>query len=107
MTERPARPDVSVRPLAESDLPAADEIMRVAFGTFLGVPEPRTFMGDAASVQPRWRSNPTAAFAAELDGTLATAHSWVRTLQRAGGASVSSGHSPSVRTSGISVSGPK
>src|ERR1700730_4748182 len=68
MTERPARPDVSVRPLAESDLPAADEIMRVAFGTFLGVPEPRTFMGDAAFVQPRWRSNPTAAFAAELDG---------------------------------------
>src|ERR1700758_3495280 len=70
MTERPARPDVSARPVAESDLPAADEIMRVAFGTFLGVPEPRTFMGDAAFVQPRWRSNPTAAFAAELDGTL-------------------------------------
>src|ERR1700730_4279075 len=68
MTERPARPDVSVRPLAESDLPAADEIMRVAFGTFLGVPEPRTFMGDAAFVQPRWRSTPTAAFCAELDG---------------------------------------
>jgi len=70
MAERAARPDVSVRPLAESDLPAADEIMRVAFGTFLGVPEPRTFMGDAALVRPRWRSNPTAAFAAELDGTL-------------------------------------
>ena len=70
MAERVARPDVSVRPLAESDLPVADEIMRVAFGTFLGVPEPRTFMGDAALVRPRWRSNPTAAFAAELDGTL-------------------------------------
>ena len=70
MAERAARHDVSVRPLVESDLPVADEIMRVAFGTFLGVPEPRTFMGDAAFVQPRWRSNPTAAFAAELDGTL-------------------------------------
>src|SRR5215469_15400089 len=71
MAERAPGADVSVRPLAESDLPSADEIMRVAFGTFLGVPEPRTFMGDAAFVQPRWRSNPTAAFAAELDGTLA------------------------------------
>jgi GNAT superfamily N-acetyltransferase len=61
---------VSVRPLAERDLPKADEIMRVAFGTFLGMPEPRTFMGDAAFIQPRWRSNPAAAFAAELDGAL-------------------------------------
>src|SRR5215831_17417944 len=70
MTDRAARPAVFVRPLAERDLPSADEIMRVAFGTFLGVPEPRSFMGDAAFVRPRWRSNPTAAFAAELDGTL-------------------------------------
>jgi hypothetical protein len=70
MGERAPRHAVSVRPLAESDLSAADEIMRVAFGTFLGVPEPRTFMGDAAFVQPRWRSNPIAAFAAEFDGTL-------------------------------------
>jgi GNAT superfamily N-acetyltransferase len=44
--------------------------MRVAFGTFLGVPEPRTFMGDAAFVKPRWCSNPAGAFAAEMDGTL-------------------------------------
>lgn len=61
---------VSVRPLTESDLPAADEIMRVAFGTFLGMPEPRNFMGDAAFIQPRWRSNPAAAYAADLGGTL-------------------------------------
>lgn len=68
--ERAAPPDVAVRPMRESDLPAADEIMRVAFGTFLGMPEPRTFMGDAAFVEPRWRSNPAGAFAAETNGTL-------------------------------------
>jgi GNAT superfamily N-acetyltransferase len=62
--------DVVVRPLRESELRSADEVMRVAFGTFLGVPEPRTFMGDAAFVQSRWRSNPAAAFAAEANGTL-------------------------------------
>jgi hypothetical protein len=33
--------------MRESDLPAADEIMRVAFGTFLGMPEPRAFTEDA------------------------------------------------------------
>lgn len=70
MAESATRPDVVVRPLRESDLPAADEIMRVAFGTFLGMPEPRTFMGDAAFVQPRWRSNPGGAIAAEAHGTL-------------------------------------
>lgn len=68
--ERGPRPDVVVRPLRENDLPAADEIMRVAFGTFLGMPEPRTFMGDAAFIRPRWRSNPAGAFAAETDSTL-------------------------------------
>jgi hypothetical protein len=31
---------VYVRPLAEEDLDEADRICRVAFGTFLGVPEP-------------------------------------------------------------------
>jgi len=61
---------IIVRPLRESDLAAADEIMRVAFGTFIGLPEPRAFMGDAAFIEPRWRSNPAGAFAAEVDGTV-------------------------------------
>jgi len=29
---------VSVRPLQENDLPTADHVMRLAFGTFLGLP---------------------------------------------------------------------
>lgn len=59
-----------VRPLQESDLPAADHIMRLAFGTFLCLPEPISFMGDAGFVNTRWKANPDAAFAAEVDGKL-------------------------------------
>ena len=68
--EDPASPDASVRPLKESDLDEADRIMRLAFGTFIGLPEPTQFMGDADYVHTRWRTNPAAAFAAEVDGRL-------------------------------------
>jgi len=44
-----------VRPLSAEDLPAADRVMRLAFGTFLGMPDPSQFMGDAAYVQSRFR----------------------------------------------------
>jgi GNAT superfamily N-acetyltransferase len=63
--------DVLVRPLREGDLSEADRIMRLAFGTFLGLPEPMTFMGDAGYVRTRWKADPAAAFAAEVDGELA------------------------------------
>jgi GNAT superfamily N-acetyltransferase len=59
---------VSVRPLAEPDLDRADEIFRVAFGTFLGVPEPETFFGTADYVRTRWAADPHAAFAATVEG---------------------------------------
>ena len=59
---------VSVRPLPEAELPAADRIFRLAFGTFLGLPDPLAFMGDAEYVRARWRADPAAAFAAELGG---------------------------------------
>ena len=64
------RLDISVRPLQESDLPTADHIMRLAFGTFLGLPEPASFMGDASYVRTRWHADPTAAFGAEVGGEL-------------------------------------
>ena len=60
--------DILVRPLREPDLPAADHIMRLAFGTFLGLPEPTSFLGDAGYVRTRWLAAPTAAFAAEVGG---------------------------------------
>jgi GNAT superfamily N-acetyltransferase len=59
---------VSVRPLREADLDRADEIVRAAFGTFLGIPDP---FGTADYVHTRFAADPQAAFAATLDGELA------------------------------------
>ena len=62
--------DLSVRPLAETDLDTADHIFRLAFGTFIGLPDPSAFMGDAGYVRTRWRANPSAAFGAYIDGAV-------------------------------------
>ena len=61
---------LKVRPLQEAELGEADRIMRLAFGTFLGLPDPTAFMGDADYVRTRWVADPTGALAAELDGRL-------------------------------------
>jgi predicted N-acetyltransferase YhbS len=60
--------DVTIRPLVEADLDVADRIMRLAFGTFVGLTDPTTFLGDGRYVHHRFRADPTSAFAAELDG---------------------------------------
>jgi GNAT superfamily N-acetyltransferase len=60
--------DVSIRPLQEGDLDVADRVMRIAFGTFLGAPDPIMVFGDAEYVRPRFAAEPSWAFAAELDG---------------------------------------
>ena len=54
--------------MREADLGRADEIVRVAFGTFLGVPDP---FGTADYVHTRFAADPHAAFAATVDGELA------------------------------------
>jgi hypothetical protein len=41
--------------------------MRLAFGTFIGLPEPMSFMGDAAYIRNRWLARREAAFAAAVD----------------------------------------
>ena len=61
---------VSVRPLREQDLPAGDRIFRVAFGTFLGMPEPETFLEGRDFIRSRWRTKPTGALGAECNGEL-------------------------------------
>jgi GNAT superfamily N-acetyltransferase len=68
-----SRPDdrIIVRLLQEKDLDAADRIMRLAFGTFIGLPEPEKFMGDADYARSRWRTDPAAAFAVELNDAIA------------------------------------
>lgn len=62
--------NLSIRLLQEHELAEADSIFRLAFGTFIGLPQPTDFGGDASYIQPRWMVDPTAAFAAEMDGQL-------------------------------------
>jgi predicted N-acetyltransferase YhbS len=59
---------VMVRPMIETDHVDADRIVRMAFGTFLGLPDPITFAGDADYIRTRWRAAPEAALTAEIDG---------------------------------------
>lgn len=59
-----------IRPLAESDLPAAQRLIRVAFGTFLGSPDPENFWRDLDYARGRFGAEHVAAFAAEEDGVL-------------------------------------
>lgn len=61
---------ISIRPLLERDLDDADHIFRLAFGTFLGLPDPLQFGGDTDPVRTRWKADPAAALAAKVDGRL-------------------------------------
>jgi GNAT superfamily N-acetyltransferase len=61
---------VAIRALAETDLPEAERIFRLAFGTFLGAPEPEMFWSDRDYVRGRWQAPHVAAFAAEVGGEL-------------------------------------
>lgn len=61
----------AIRPLGETDLDAADRIFRLAFGTFVGLPDPLAFMGDADLVRTRWHTDRSSAFGAYVDGGLA------------------------------------
>jgi len=63
-------PEITIRLLREEDLPLADRILRLAFGTFLGLPDPLKFMGDADYVRTRWLADPSAVFGAEMSGEL-------------------------------------
>jgi GNAT superfamily N-acetyltransferase len=63
--------NILVRPLREADLPLADRIFRLAFGTFNNLPDPLQHGGDSDKIRTRWLADPAAAFAAEVDGELA------------------------------------
>ncbi|MEG4318462.1 MULTISPECIES: GNAT family N-acetyltransferase [unclassified Microcoleus] len=62
--------NISIRLLQENELATAENIFRLAFGTFIGLAQPTDFCGDASYVQTRSQIDPTAAFAAEVDGQL-------------------------------------
>jgi GNAT superfamily N-acetyltransferase len=60
----------AIAPLVQADLPAAERIFRVAFGTFLGAPDPETFWADRDYLYGRWKAPHVAAFGAKIDGEL-------------------------------------
>ena len=59
-----------VGPLQRTDLSEADRIFRVAFGTFLGLPDPIEFFGTADYIRTRWTADPSSAFGAYLGNDL-------------------------------------
>jgi GNAT superfamily N-acetyltransferase len=59
-----------IRPLTKADLPEARRIFGIAFGTFLGAPDPENFWTDRDYVHGRFGAEHVASFAAELDGEL-------------------------------------
>jgi len=63
---------VTIENLQEQDLAEADHIFRLAFGTFIGLPDPASFHQGADYVRTRWKADPAAAFAAKIQGKLAS-----------------------------------
>jgi len=61
---------IRTRPLEERDIAEADRIMRLAFGTFFGLPDPMTIFGDSDIAYTRFRAAPDSALAAEADSRL-------------------------------------
>jgi len=62
--------DITVAPLEEGDLAAADAVFRLAFGTAVGLREPERFAEGAELVRTRWLADPSCAFKAECRGEL-------------------------------------
>ena len=62
---------IRIRPLEERELAEADRIIRLAFGTFVGLPDPMKMFGDSDFAYTRFRAAPDSAFGAEADGKLA------------------------------------
>ncbi len=62
--------EISIRLMQQSDLPTADRVFRLAFGSFIGLPDPTQFSGDANFIQHRWQTEPTGAFAATKGGEI-------------------------------------
>ena len=56
--------DITIDRLEERELDDAERIFRLAFGTFMGLPDPLSFTGDCAYVRTRWLIDRSASFAA-------------------------------------------
>jgi GNAT superfamily N-acetyltransferase len=71
-TSTPAKEalNISVGPLRTEELAEADRIFRLAFGTYMGFPEPENFHQGFNYIHSRWTTDSTAAFAARSEGKL-------------------------------------
>jgi hypothetical protein len=63
-----------IRTLTENDLAPADQVFRLAFGTFFGLPDPLAFSGDALWVSTRFRIEPAGVYGAFADEELIGEH---------------------------------
>ncbi len=61
---------LTIKPLDEADVAAADDIFCSAFSTFLGLPDPGMFRSGASVIATRWRADRQAALGAYADGLL-------------------------------------
>src|ERR1700684_1350814 len=61
---------ITVSPLKRTELEEAGRIVRLAFGTFLGMANPLDFMGDRDLMTSRWRSTHVKVVAAREGGRL-------------------------------------
>jgi GNAT superfamily N-acetyltransferase len=68
--ENSERTRLTIRHLEQGDLDTADEVMRMAFGTYLNAPNPVQVFGDSDYVHTRFRADPARAFCAELDSEI-------------------------------------
>jgi len=66
----PTNQPIKVSLLKESEVDEAGRILRLAFGTFLGLPNPLDFMGDRDLMTPRWHSTHVKVIAAREGGRL-------------------------------------
>ncbi len=62
---------IDIQPLAESEIPEARRVMRLAFGTHHGVADPESFWSDRDFIHGRFGAEHTASLAARLGDTLA------------------------------------
>lgn len=61
---------IKISAVKRSELDEADRIFRLAFGTFIGLPDPMSFAGDAQMVKARWGAPNVKFLAARDNGRL-------------------------------------
>jgi len=68
MTSTSLRKAVEIRPMSADDLGAVDTVLRLAFGTVRGLPDPAAAFEDRDFATTRFRAAPDCAWVAELEG---------------------------------------